>query len=183
MRTRRYVTALACLTLPVLAAAQPARVTLPSFAELKSSATDSVDITFGPVALGLMGWLMPDYDKDSANLKRTVQGLRSVQVRSYQFKDDFVYPQADLDALRAQLSQPGWSQLVKVRNQANKENVDVYLALEDRTIKGVTVIVSGLRAFSIINVIGSVQIDQVQGLRTLFANQANRFSQVSQRVP
>jgi Domain of unknown function (DUF4252) len=175
MRARAYVSAaLICLTLSASAATQAPsdapRVTVPSFADLKSYATESVDITFGPSMLGLMGWLMDDHDEGSASLKKTVQGLRSVQIRSYQFKDDFVYPQADLDRLRAQLSQPGWSQLVKVRNRDTKENVDIYLALQNRTIKGVTIIACGLRAFTIVNVVGSIELDQVEGVRKMFAN-------------
>jgi hypothetical protein len=182
MHTRTFVTAFACLALPVLAAAQIPQVTLPSFAELKQAAQDSVDITFGPTALGLVGWLMDDHDEDSARAKKTVQGLKSVQIRSYKFKDGFVYPKADLDVLRAQLSQPTWSQLVKVRNRDKKEDVDIYVALENRTVKGVTIIVCGLRELTVINVVGSVELDQVQGLRKMFDSNS-QLAQVSQRTP
>ena len=182
MRTRRYVPAFACLALPVLAAAQPPQVTVPSFAELKAAATDSVDLTFGPSLLGMVGWLMDDHDPDSANLKKTVQGLRSVQIRSYHFKEDFVYPKADLDALRAQLSQPGWSQLVKVRDR-NKENVDIYIALENRTIHGLTIIASGLRELTIVNVVGTVNLEQIEGIRKTFASPDSAVAQVLQRTP
>jgi hypothetical protein len=174
----------ACLCLLTRqAVAQTPHINIPAFLDLKSAATDSVDITFGPVLLGLAGWLMDDHDPQTATLKKTVQGLKSVQIRSYRFKDTFVYPQADLDALRTQLSQPGWSQLVKVRNREQKEDVDVYMALENRTIKGVTIIASGLREFTIINVIGSVQLDEVEGLRTMLTNPSGPFAQVSQRAP
>ncbi len=182
MHTRSYVAAFACLGLPLLAAAQPPQVTVPSFAQLKSTATDSVDITLGPSLLGMVGWLMDDHDADSANLKKTVQGLKSVQVRSYRFKEDFVYPKADLEALRAQLSQPGWSQLAKIRDRG-KENVDIYIALENRTIHGVTIIASGLRELTIVNVVGTVNLDQVQGVAKTFASADSPVAQVLQRAP
>jgi hypothetical protein len=183
MHTRRYVTALACCVFCALAAAQPPTVSVPSFAELKATATDSVDITFGPSLLGMVGWMMDDHDPASADLKKTVQGLKSVQIRSYRFKEDFTYPKMELDALRAQLSQPGWSQLVKVRDRDKKENVDVYIALENRTIHGVTIIASGLRELTIVNVVGTVNLDQVEGIRKTFASPDSQVAQVLQRVP
>jgi hypothetical protein len=183
MRTRTYVSAVVCLALPVLAAARPPQITVPSFVDLRSSATDTVDITFGPMLLGFVGWAMDDHDPDSANLKKTIQGLRSVQIRSYQFKADFVYPKADLDALRAQLSQPGWSQLVKVRDREKKQDVDIYIALENRTINGVTIIASGLRELTVVNVIGTVNLDQVEGLRKTFAGPDGQVAQVLHRTP
>jgi hypothetical protein len=106
-----------------------------------------------------------------------------VQIRSYRFKEDFAYPKADLDALRAQLSQPGWSQLVKVRNRDNKEDVDIYIALENRTIRGVTIIASGLRELTIVNVVGTVNLDQVEGIRRTFASPDSRLARTLPRAP
>ena len=183
MRTRQYVSAITCLALPMLAAAQVQYIKVPSFAELKSTATDSVEITFGPLLLGMAGWLMDDHDADSANLKKTLRGLTSVQVRSYRFKESFVYPKADLDALRAQLSQPGWSQLVKVRDRNEKKDVDIYIALENHIVNGVTIIASGQRELTIVNVIGKVDLDQVEGLRKTFASPNSQLAQVTHRPP
>ncbi len=183
MRTRTYVSAVAWLALPVLGAAQAPRLDVPSFAALKATATDSVDITIGPALLGLAGWMMDGADEDSANLRKTVQGLKSVQIRSYRFKEDFVYPKAELDALRAQLSQPGWSQLVKVHDRDKREDVDIYIALENRTVNGVTIIASGLRELTIVNVVGKVNLDQIQGIRKTFASPDSQVAQALQRAP
>ena len=182
MRAPQCVSAIACLVLPALAIAQPPQITVPSFAELKSAATDTVDLTFGPSLLGLAGWIMDDHDEDSANLKKTLLGLKSVQIRSYRFKENFVYPKEDLDALRAQLSQPGWSQLVKVRNRDSKENVDIYVALENRAIHGVTIIASGPRELTVVNVVGTVNLEQIEGIRKTFAGPDSQFAQALQRA-
>jgi Domain of unknown function (DUF4252) len=183
MDTRKYVAALACLALPVLAAARPPQVSVPSFPGLKSTAIDSVDITFGPLMLGVAGWLMDDHDEDSANLKKTIQGLKSVQIRHYEFKESFAYPKDDVDALRAQLSQPGWSQLVKVRNRDGKEDVDVYIALENQIVTGVTIIASGKREFTIVNVTGTVDLGQIDGIRKAFTSSDSQVAQALQRTP
>ena len=94
MHTRILAATLACLALPVLAAAQDAQLKLPSFADLKDKAVKSVDITIGSSLLGFMGWMMDDHDKDSAELKKTITGLKSVQIRSYKFTSDFAYSRA-----------------------------------------------------------------------------------------
>lgn len=183
MRTRKYVSAIICLLLPMLAAAQAPRLAVPSFAELKATATDSVEITFGPLLLGLASCFMDDHDADSANLKKTIRGLSSVQVRNYRFKDSFVYPKDEIEALRAQLSRPGWSQLVKVRNRNEKEDVDIYIALENRIVNGVTIIASGQRELTIVNVIGKVDLDQIEGLRKTFTSPGGQLAQVMHRTP
>jgi len=186
MRTPKALVALVatgCLMLPMLAAAQSPHVTLPSFAQLKHNAQDSVDLTFGPSALRLLGWLMDDSNPQDAALKKTLSGLRSVQIRSYQFKDGFTYPKADLDALRAQLLQPAWSQLVKVHNRDEKTDVDIYVALQNQTIEGVTIIACDPRELTVVNVVGSIALDQVDGLRKMFQHPDGRFEQVSQRTP
>lgn len=183
MRTPKVLLAMACLMLPVLAAPQPPHVALPSFVDLKQTAKESVDLTFGPVALGLLGWVMDDKDPDQAGVKQALRHLRSVQIRSYEFKDGFTYPKADLDALRAQLLQPAWSQLVKVRNHEQKEDVDVYVATHDQTIEGVTIIACGPRELTVVNVVGSIELNQVDGLRKMFQHPDHPLEQVSLRTP
>jgi hypothetical protein len=91
MRRCAVVTSLICLVFPILAAAQSSRLELPSFAGLQGKAKQSVNITVGSLALGAVGWLMDDSDPQSAELKKTIQGLKAVQVRSYQFNSDFAY--------------------------------------------------------------------------------------------
>ena len=171
MHTRTLAAALACLVLPVLAAAQDAQLKLPSFADLKDKAAKSVDITIGSSLLGFMGWMMDDHDKDSAELKKTITGLKSVQIRSYQFTSDFAYSRADVDAVRAQLSGPGWSQLIKVHDQHKNEDVDIYIALDKQTVKGLAIIAANRREFTILNIAGSVAVEQIAKLRETFGAQ------------
>jgi hypothetical protein len=171
MHTRTFAAALACLALPVLAAAQDAQLKLPSFADLKDKAVKSVDITIGSSVLGLMGWLMQGDDQETAELKKTLTGLKSVQIRSYQFTSDFAYSRADVDAVRSQLSGPGWSQLIKVRDQHKNEDVDIYIALDKQTVKGVAIIAANRREFTILNIAGTVALEQIARLRETFGAQ------------
>jgi len=184
MNARLLAVAAACLTLPLLATAQgPQPLRLPSFPDLKEHATESVDITLGWMPLHLMGWLMDDGDPDTAEMKATLKGLKSVQIRSYQFDSDYAYPQADIDQVRAQLSAPGWSPLVQVRKRAaaegkDKENVDIYVALEDKKVRGLVIIACEPRELTIVNIVGSIDLEQIASLRKTFMSPGKGLAQV-----
>jgi hypothetical protein len=164
MKTRLLAVAAACLTVPLLAAAQGPELRLPSFSELKQHATESVDLTLGWMPLHLIGWLMKDADDpDAARVRETIKGLKSVHIRSYQFGSDYAYPQADVDQVRAQLAAPGWSPLVQVRKRGDaqgkdRENVDIYVALEDKKVKGLVIIACEPREFTIVHIVGTIDL-------------------------
>lgn len=172
---RLIALAAVCLTLPLLATAGSPQLRLPSFPGLKERATDSVDVTLGGMPLRLAASLMNDGDPDSAAVRKTLQGLKSVQIRSFQFSADYAYPQAEIDQLRAQLSAPGWSPLVQVRKRGdeaggNRENVDIYVALEDKKVKGLVIIACEPREFTVVNITGSIDLEQIAGLRKTFVH-------------
>ncbi|HEV2285964.1 MAG TPA: DUF4252 domain-containing protein [Steroidobacteraceae bacterium] len=184
MNARLFAVAAACLTLPLLATAQgPQPLHLPSFPDLKEHATESVDITLGWMPLHLMGWFLDDGDPDTAQMKQTLKGLKSVQIRSYQFNSDYAYPQADIDRVRAQLAAPGWSPLVQVRKRGasegqDKENVDIYVALEDKKVRGLVIIACEPRELTIVNIVGSLDLEQIAGLRKSFVPPGKGLGQV-----
>jgi len=177
-RTARLLAVAAvCLTIPVFATAQSPELKLPSFPDLKERATESVNVTLGSLPLQFAGWLMSDDDPDSAGVKKTLQGLKSVQIRSFQFSADYSYPQAEIDQLRAQLSAPGWSQLAQVRKRGdeagrNRETVDIYVAVEDKKVKGLVIIACQPREFTVVNIIGTIDPEQIAGLRKAFVHPA-----------
>ncbi len=142
---------------------------LPAFDHLRSEATDAVDLTLGPLPFSLAGSLLPDHDADSARAKALMHGLQRLAVRHYEFASDFVYSKADLDAVRAQLAQPTWSQIVHVRDQKKEQNVDIYLAIDKDRITGLAIVESEPREFTIVNAVGSLSMDTVRALRGRFA--------------
>jgi len=164
----RILTTLACLALPLLAMAEGPELKLPPFEDLQQRAVDTVDVTFGPGPLSVMGLLIDDSDKDAASLRKAMAGLKSVRVRSFRFNSDFEYSKADIDAVRAQLTGPGWKQLLQTRDQEKNEAVDVYLAMNDHKITGIAIIASDPRKFTIVNAVGSLDLDQVAKLRKNF---------------
>jgi hypothetical protein len=74
---------------------------------------------------------------------------------------------ADIDSVRKQLKAPGWSALVQVHRRDN-EDVDVYVCLEDDKVKGLAVIASEPREFTIVNIVGSIDLDKISQLEGEF---------------
>jgi len=183
MKTRLLAVAAACLAVPLLASAE-AQLQIPSFPELRAHATESVDLTLGWMPLHLLGWLMKKTDDpDAAQVRETLKGLQSVQIRSYEFNSDYAYPQAAIDRVRAQLSAPGWSPLVQVRRRGDqegkgKENVDIYVALEDKKVKGLVIIASEPREFTIVNIVGTIDLEQIASLSRTFVHPGRTLGQL-----
>ena len=164
MRTRALLALLACLCLPALAAAQSAQLKLPSFDHLKGKAIETVDITIGSWPLGIAAALMDESDAENAEIKELLSGLKAIYVRSYEFASDFVYSKADLDAVRQQLSGPGWTQLIQVRDRKVESDVDVYVSIVDNKARGLAIVTSEPRQFTILNIVGAMDLDKLARL-------------------
>lgn len=152
------------IALPLLAGAQSPKLKIPSFDNLKSKATEVVDMDFGPFLLKIARWALEhteDDDPETQAVKHMVMGLKSVQIRSYEFAADNVYSKSDVDSVRKQLTRPGWSQLVQVRDKTAKEDVDVYVAYDRDKIVGIAIVASDPREFSILNIVGELDLEHV----------------------
>ena len=180
---RLITTACLLLTLPLLASAQTPELKIPAFDDLQHKAVDSVSITLDSMILGLAGNFMNDGDPNAAQLKKTLAGLKSVQVRSFRFDSDFAYSKSDLDSVRTQLSTPGWSRLVQVRDRDKNEDVDVYLAIDKHIVKGVAIITSDPRKFTIVNVVGTLDMDEIAQLQKAFATAGEHNAPVWAQTP
>lgn len=168
MRHSRIAPAVAALALAVVlpGSVRAAELDLPSFSHLQQKAVEAVDITIGALPLFFMRhFLDEDDDPESAAEIAVLKGLRSVRVRSYRFDSDFAYSQADLDAVREQLKAPGWSQLAQVRDRKQNEAVDVYIDVQQDKIKSLAVVVSEPREFTIVYLVGTIDLKQLDQLQ------------------
>ncbi len=143
------------------APAASGQLTLPDFRSLESQASESVVVTMGPWLLRFASHFADDKDPDSAVARRVLANIKSITVHSYQFDRDFVYSQADLDAVRAQLAAPNWNRLAQVRGK-DRKNVDVYVSMEHEKTTGLAVIASEPRELTIVNIVGSISPEDLQ---------------------
>jgi Domain of unknown function (DUF4252) len=162
-------TASAILALPAASFAASPRIDLPDFSNLRSKANDSVDITVGSTLLHLAShFVTDDGDPEAKAAAGVLKDIDSIRIRSFKFDDDGAYSMADIDAVRKQLDGPGWSHLVAQHKREPKEDTDVFMCLEDGKIKGLAVIASQAREFTIVNVIGNIDIDKLAQLKGQF---------------
>jgi hypothetical protein len=141
------------------------KLNLPSFTGLQSKASDVVDITLGAFPLALASKFMTADNPEDAEVKKLISGIKSIAVRSYEFDSDFVYSKEDVDAVRQQLSAPGWQQLAQVHKRNRSQDVDIYIALTDDQAKGFAIIASEPRKFTILNIVGSIDLEQIAKLQ------------------
>lgn len=141
---------------------------LPAFAGLEEKASETVTITLDSALLGLAGRFLDAGKPEDAAVKEVIQGLTGIYVRSFQFDSDFVYQKADVDMVRKQLSAPGWQRLVEVRSRKQGSNVDVYLSMEGEKVRGLAIIASEPRELTIVNIVGSVDLQKLHRLEGRF---------------
>jgi Domain of unknown function (DUF4252) len=166
MSARMKKVLLACLLIPAMSVAQDAQLKLPEFKSLAGKATESVNISLSPWLLRMAGSFVDDKDEDSAATKHLLAGIKSIQVRSYQFAADNSYSLADVDAVRSQLTGPGWSQVMQVHHREKNEDVDMYVLIENNVTKGFALIASEPREFTIINIVGSINVSDLPKLQS-----------------
>jgi hypothetical protein len=164
---RLRLATIALLLLPLAAfAAQSVELKLPNFDHLEKKAVDSVDVTIGSWPFKLAAKFTDGDDPDSKDMHDIFAGLKSVYVRSFRFDSDFAYSEADVEAVRAQLTSPMWSRLVQTRERRNHQAVDIYVSTEGDHARAIAIVASKPREFTIVNIVGRIDLDKIAKLES-----------------
>jgi hypothetical protein len=148
-------------TLPAVGTAAGPELRIPDFSHLASKARESTDITLDGLLLRLAKhFAAQDGEEDLAFLS----DIKSVRVRNFEFDDDEAYSREDIESVRRQLASPGWSALATVHRREPREDVDVFLNLDDGRIRGLAVVASEPRSFTIVNIVGNIDLDKLAKL-------------------
>jgi hypothetical protein len=150
-----------------LAAGNP-RLAIPDFNALSKQASDSVAISLDASLLGMAAGFLDDSKPQDAATKEVIKGLQGIYVRSYTFDHDGAYSESDIDAIRKQLTAPGWNQLVQTRSRKTHSDVDIYVMLDGKQAIGLALIASEPREFTIVNIIGAIDLDKLHKLEGQF---------------
>ena len=134
--------------------------------KLSAKAEESVDITLDGSLLKMAARFLSDKDDpDVAKVKRLLAKLEGVYVRSYQFAEDGDYDRADVESVRSQVQSPPWGRIVGVRSRRDGANVDVFLKLPSNgTLGGAVIIIAEPRQLTFVNVVGTIDPDEVADL-------------------
>ncbi len=146
---------------------------LPDFDALADKASESVNITLDSALLGLATRFLDADDPADAAARDAIAGIKGIYVRSYSFDTDLQYSTADVERVRRQLSAPGWTRLVEVRSRRERTAVDIYVSLSNAAANtaradGLAIIASEPRQFTIVNIVGAIDLDKLHKLQGHF---------------
>ena len=141
---------------------------LPAFAGLEAKASESVQVNMDSNLLGLACRFLNGDDPDQAAARKICTSLTGVYVRQFTFDSDHSYPQSDVDGIRRQLMAPGWSQVVGARSRKENTDVSVYILVDGGKAKSLAIIASEPREFTVVNVIGTIDLEQLHDLEGNF---------------
>jgi hypothetical protein len=152
-----------------LAAQTPGpRLPFAGLEKLAAAASETVDVSLDTTLLALAARFMDDKgDPEEASVKAMLNGLKGVYVRSYEFGADGAFGVADIEGVRRHFGAPGWSRMAGVRSQKDRANVDVYLWLDGEKIGGLGILATEPRRFTVVNIVGSIDLDQLRRLEGL----------------
>src|SRR6185295_13682168 len=102
--------------------------------------------------------VLSDKDADEREVKKLVEGLKGIYVKSFEFDTEGQYTAADLETIRTQLRGPGWTRLVNVISK-KEGNVEVYLLFNGDQVGGLAVLSFEEKELTIVNIVGPVDLD------------------------
>ena len=146
-----------------VAQAQDSRIQLASLDHLAAKASQTVDVNIDERLVRLAAKVFSDKDEDERQIKKIINGLKGIYVKSFEFEADGQYTLADLEAIRTQLRGPGWSRMVNVTSK-KEGNFEVYLMFTGEMVSGLALLHSDLKALTVVNIVGPVDLEKLSDL-------------------
>ena len=130
--------------------------------KLAAAAGDNVNITLDGPLLQLAGQFLNGKNGNEAEVKNIVSKLRGIQVRSFEFKREHEYSDADIAELRTQLKAP-WARVIETREK--NEHVEIFIRMEkEGGLGGLVIISAEPRELTIVNIDGAIDLKQLSTL-------------------
>ena len=141
------------------------RLRLDSLERLAPKAAETVNIEIDGFLIKFAGSLLSNEDADERAVKELVEGLRGVYVRSYEFKSEGQFSEADVATVREQLRAPGWTRLMDVESRGlDFGDAELYVASAGGRVEGIALLVVEPKELTVINIVGSVDVDKLRKL-------------------
>ena len=151
----------------LVANAQDSRIQTASLDHLAAKASESVDVNVDERLMKMAAKVFSDQDADERKIKKLVEGLKGIYVRSFEFDRTGQYTDADLESIRTQLRGPGWTRMVNVSSKKDG-NLEVYLLFHGDMVNGMAVLHSDEKELTIVNIVGPVDLDKLAQLEGQF---------------
>jgi hypothetical protein len=145
----------------------------PAFGQLKleinwdkiaPKAVEKVDLTLDASMLQMAAKFLSGEKQDEAKIKRLIRGLKSIQVKSFEFEKEGQYSLRELDPIRSQLRAPEWSKILDVQNKREGETAGIYIKSDGKQMQGIVIIAAEPKELTVVNIAGSISLDDLAAL-------------------
>ena len=157
-----YSVLVLALLVPRTAVAQGARLQLDHLNKLADRSKETVDVTVDAAMLKETAGFFAGKGADSEKVQNLLAGITGIYVKSFQFGVHDAYTEADVEAVRKQVSGPGWSRVVGVRGK--RELTEIYFWKERDTNGGLVVIAAQPNELTVVNIVGRVDLASLAAL-------------------
>ena len=165
--TKPLIFLLLIITSALVVQAQDSRIQMGSLDHLAAKASQSVDVSVDERLMKMAAKVFSDQDADEREIKKLVEGLKGIYVKSFEFDTSGQYTAADLESIRSQLRGPGWTRLVNVSSKKDG-NLEVYLLFNGQLVGGLAVVHSDDKELTVVNLVGPVDLDKLAKLEGQF---------------
>lgn len=142
--------------------AQPGKLELRNLEKLAGRAAEVNDVTLDGPLLQLAAKVMDSsHDPDAAQVRDLIKDLKGIYVKNFEFDEPNQYSQSDVEAIRAQLTAPGWQRIVQSRSKRTGENDEIYLLKQGEKVAGVAILVAEAKELTVVNIVGPVDMEKL----------------------
>ena len=131
---------------------------------LSSKASGSFDVSLNTSMLQFAAKFLDGKDPDEAKVKKLIVGIEGIYIKSFEFKNDGAYAQADLDKVRNQLKAPEWNRIVGIKSGGESENIEIWVRNENGKVSGVAILASEPRQLTVCNLVGNIDLESLADL-------------------
>ena len=138
------------------------------FEKLRAKSTEHTNVTLdGSVLKMAAGFLSSSDDENAAKFTKLVAGLRSVTVRTFEFKNPGAYTTADVDSIRRQVKLSDWTRIVDTHSKEDGDNAEIYILPGKDKPQGLFVIAWEPLELTVVQILGAVDLKDLGALEDL----------------
>jgi hypothetical protein len=149
----------AMLALPL--AAQPFKLDL---GPLEAKATEKLNISLNHSTLQFAARFLDDKDSEDAQVKKVIEGIDSIDIRTFESKTPGLWTAADLDRVRNQVRGREWSRMVDYQSTTKDESAEVYIREVNKKMMGVVILDAETKGLTIVSIAGQLDPDSLAEL-------------------
>jgi hypothetical protein len=150
------------LLVPRAALAQGPKLQLDHLNKLADRSKETVDVTVDAAMLKETAGFLAGKGADTEKVQHVLEGITGIYVKSFQFGVPDAYTEADIEAVRKQVSGTGWSRVIGVRGK--RDLTEIYFWKERDTNGGLVVIAAQPNELTVVNIVGRVDLASLAAL-------------------